>query len=215
MLIAVHFPKAAGSSLGKSLEKIYGDSLLRDYLEDPAVPEWPRAIDPIGYLTKQVEVPHHVRCVFGHFHPNKYKNIKDAKRFVMLRHPVDTIISIYWYFRSVPIGGSLMRYAVENNLSVMDLANLPLLNRLMTWTYFDSVDMGSFDLIGRHEQRACSMKMLSDLVGVELDQTVYENRTPDYSARSEMEHDASLRKSLECILREDVKFYERHAFRDV
>lgn len=71
--------------------------------------------------------------------------------------------------------------------------------------------MGRFDLIGRHEAREDTLIALSQGIGASLDLAIRENITPDSDERLEMVENLMLRRQLEDILVDDVRFYERYA----
>jgi hypothetical protein len=75
VIVSVHFPKAAGSSLAEDFQAHFGDNLLRDYQTDPADPLHVRNIAPHLYPLESAEIPECVRAIHGHFHPNKYLSV--------------------------------------------------------------------------------------------------------------------------------------------
>lgn len=216
MLIGVHYPKAGGSSISLALQAAYGTSLLSDYDDAPALVESPATFDPINYFARDFTIPPGIECVFGHLHIRKYRSVSNAKRFVMLRHPVDALISTYYFFRSLPenVGGVLLRHIKNSNLSILEMARIPIHTHHMSRTYFEGVDMSCFDLIGRHDRRDEFFASLSALAERPIDPGHQVNVTPRFDERSEMLEDTQLISRLTDILRDDVRFYERHAFRD-
>jgi hypothetical protein len=215
MLIGVHFPKASGTSLFFALKKAFGDALYPDYAENPADPHSPRQRDPAGYFGRTPRVPEHIRCIYGHFHPNKYARTASTFRFTLLRHPVDTMLSIYAYWQTTPARDQLHRHVIENRLNVVETARLHILTRLMSHTYFGDVDMTSFDLIGRYDNRPASLAVISNTTGIPLDPGIAVNLTPDGETYRHLKADPAIRATLEGILHEDIRFYETYAFRDV
>lgn len=210
VLISVHVPKAGGTSTGSLLGKMFpGDELLLDYAEDPAQPLSHRQIDPVRYLQMRVRPPPHVRAIHGHFHPAKYLDVPGARWFTVLRRPPELLISIYWFFESENLDAPLHRYFIEESLTVEELARLPILNRLLSETYFGGVDMHRFDVIGRHEERAEALRRLADLAERPLTADEHLRRTPGKQYMQEMLHDDALIRRLESILADDMRFYER------
>jgi len=99
-LISVHLPKAAGTSLVKVYETAFGgERVLPDYdTSDPMDPCGVMYLDPDRYeMMKPTTLGDHV-VVHGHFHIGRYDRISDAKRIVVLREPVENLISIYYYW---------------------------------------------------------------------------------------------------------------------
>jgi hypothetical protein len=82
-VVSVHFPKAGGSSLRRSLVMAYGDdAVFFDYADDPADPCSRYSLDPDGCrtATKDRGFDSRVRVVHGHFSPSKYDFLQKAKR---------------------------------------------------------------------------------------------------------------------------------------
>src|SRR5262249_37714095 len=101
-VISVHFPKAAGSSLHQSFIAAYGnDAVYIDNIDDPADPCSLYNLDPdaCGCKAQKNSSILGARVIHGHFHPSKYEFVKHAKRITFLRHPVDNLISIYYYWK--------------------------------------------------------------------------------------------------------------------
>jgi hypothetical protein len=211
-IIGVHVPKSGGTSIAHGLRVSFAGEFLADYADDPAIPEGARQIDPVRHLAGQ-PFPASVSCVYGHFHPNKYRDCQ-AARFTILRHPVDTIISIYTYWRSTAPGGTHHQYFLAQNLSPVELARMPLFQNLLSQTYFGGFDMARFDLIGRHDRHTDTIRKLEDLCGRSIRSDIYENVTT-YENKEEIHAEESLRSALTDILLEDIRFYERWAFRHV
>jgi hypothetical protein len=211
-LISVHVAKAGGSSLLLALQNLYGAACRADYAENPADPRSPRWLDPIGYTARRETLSGDIHCVHGHFHPGKYDAPKDTVLATILRHPIDNIISIFAYWKTLPPGNDpLHDYFLANRLTLLQTARLPLLRRLFCETYFGGFDMARFDVIGRHETRADALARISTLIGGRIDESVQENVTPPDPERQALESDPALRHQLEDILADDLKFYERHA----
>lgn len=210
-LMSVHFPKAGGTSFRHALQAAVGDAVLPDYSEDPASPLSPRNLDPRGYFGQGRRFPQGVQCVHGHFHPNKYGHGDGIVRYTLLRHPVDTMISTYYYWQTIADGGPLHRYAMDQRLGLLEVAQLPLLQTLMSWTYFGGVNMRSFDIIGSYENRTQSIEKLGSMIGVELNASLQENQTPPSDERFDAIANAALRRRLTNLLRADVDFYDRWA----
>jgi hypothetical protein len=212
VLISVHVAKAGGSSLLKIFETAFGDGLLRDYAENPADPTSPRLLDPDRYFARGQKIPGGVDCVHGHFHPGKYEIPRDAVLSTILRDPVENIISIFTFWKSIGRGhDALHDYFMDQGLSILETAKLPLLRHLFSETYFGGFDMGRFDIIGRHDRRGVALEKLGALMGKRFEADVRENVTVASEERLAMAADPKLRAALEDILMRDIAFYERHA----
>lgn len=209
-LISIHVAKAGGTSVYGALQTAYGPNLLVDYRDDPANPLSPRNIDPNRYFGRAQTIPDNVECVHGHFHPAKFRYTESDFLFTLLRHPVDNLISIYFFWRQMARQGApLHDYFLDNELNLLDTARLPLLRRLFCGTYFGGFDMARFNLIGRHEDRAPALQTLSRETGRFIDHRLRANQTPQTDERAETSADPKLRRKLTDILADDIDFYER------
>jgi hypothetical protein len=209
-LFSVHVPKSGGYSTALALRAAYGAAFHWEDKLSPANPTSARILDPARHLSGKAAMPDAVRCVHGHFHPGHF-DIGDAALFTMLRHPVDNILSIYFFWTTMPRRPGLHAYFLDQRLSIVETAQLPLLRCLYSRTYFEGFDMGRFDAIRRYEDRPHALASLSQLIGCELDAEIRDNVTADSEAYRNARADQRLRGTLADILRDDLAFYERHA----
>ena len=211
-LISVHMAKASGSSVGRMLNEAYGEAFRGDYQDNPANPLSQRVLDPHTYFSRRERLPAGIRCVHGHFHPGKFDLTGDVGLFTLLRHPVDNILSIYFFWKAADHRhDALHNYIYTNNLTIIETARLPLLRWLFSRTYFEGIDMDRFDVIGRQTDRENALKRLSERIGAPLDCSIYENQTPKTDEYEDALADHKLRNTLETILEDDIRFYERYA----
>lgn len=155
-------------------------------------------------------MPTGIRCLHGHFHPGQF-NLEHTFLFTLLRHPVDNIVSIYFFWKALPPQGQpLHDYFLTRSLDILAMARLPLLRHLYSRTYFGRFDMGRFDLVGRHEDRATALKTLSQVAGVPIDSSVSVNVTSATAERKELLANRSRMQQLHDILEEDIRFYEKY-----
>lgn len=205
--IGVHFPKAGGTSLYTALARHYGQRLLLDNSEDPALADGARQLEPDSYVLRRAVLANDIACVFGHFHPAKYADVPHGLRFTVLREPVENLISIFFYFRAMPATGALHRYVVQSGMDLERFARMPIMRWLSSRTYFGGVDMTTFDVIGRHENRAACNARICEALAMPRFDDVHENKTPLDPERAALS-DAD-RSALREILADDVEFYER------
>ena len=208
-IISVHTPKTGGTSIKSALANAFGSAFDVDYSEDPANPTSPRQLDPGGYFSRRRRLRNGIRCLHGHFHPGQF-DLDDTFLFTLLRHPVDNIISIYFFWRDLPSQGQpLHDFFLTNRLDIFQMARLPLLRHLYSETYFGGFDMARFDLVRRHEDRADALRKLSTVTGVQIDASVHENATTISAEREQLLADRVRMQALNKILEDDVRFYER------
>jgi hypothetical protein len=93
-VVSVHFPKAAGSSLHIQFGKLLGDKLVLDYTHDP--------LTSMG--SKTAEFPTGKTLVHGHLRAQRYAST-EAYWMTFLRHPVYNLISIYFFWKTLPKPG--------------------------------------------------------------------------------------------------------------
>jgi len=213
-VISVHFPKAAGSSIRQSFAAAYGnDAVYLDYADDPLDPCSHYSVDPDSCRRKAPETCSALgaRTVHGHFHPSKYELIDNAKRITFLRHPIDNLISIYYFWKTCETGHCLFNYFRDNKLTLLGLAHLPAIRYLLSRTYFGAVDMKSFDFIGFMETYSEDVQALSGLLNIPMVETKENvNKYPGYQDEvTAVKADKPLMTTLHNCLSEDIEFYER------
>ena len=198
-VVSVHFPKAAGSSLHLQLATYLGDAVDLDITHDP--------LTPSGAETEIF--PSGKRIVHGHFRAQRYASAR-AYWMTFLRHPVDNLISIYFYWKSITTPShDLHQRFLREQPSILDFAKYPGIQRLMSDTYFGGFDMNRFDFIGFYETRDVDIPRLASSLGLPLVAETHIHKTIGSAERLSVEADASIRQSLADLLTEDMVFYER------
>jgi len=135
----------------------------------------------------------------------------------MLREPVENLISIYYYWKSVfdtqYMSHAVFEFARKQRLSLLEVAEIPCMRRLMSSTYFGGYDMGKFDLIGTYDNRTAFIGGVSNLIGVPLSAQIQENITPPSEERDNVLADGKVIGILRRLLQDDIRFYEKCAGR--
>ncbi len=190
-------------------------NVLSSYDCDPVDPGNPIWIHTDWFLRQRPRTIHPFKVVHGHLPIRKYDLVPSALRIVMLREPVENLISIYYYWRGLfdtPVRGhAIYEFAKRERLSLLDLAEIPKLRRLMSESYFGGVDMRRFDVIGTYDRRAQFVDAVSGQIGTSLSAGKRENVTPSLDERGEATADAKLIAKLRNLLQDDIRFYEAHA----
>jgi hypothetical protein len=212
-LISVHFPKAAGSAFLQSLQQAYGpDAVLCDNDDDPADPCGPCNLDPRGWRRhcRRLVVPDRIKVIHGHFHISKYAHMKNVTKITFLRHPVANLISIYYYWQTLPSGHGLFDYVRNHQLGILDLAQLPATRYLMSRVYFRGVDLDDFALVGSMENYSNDLNTLSRIVNKPLlEMRANGNRHADYQQnRDRILNNPRVVGQLTSYLHDDIRFYE-------
>jgi hypothetical protein len=210
-LISVHVAKAGGTSVKATLPAACGGRLAEDYADNPTNSLSARILAPRLYISRNEPLPAGASYVHGHFHPGKYAISRNTAPFTTLSYPVDNIISIYWFWKTISQETDPLReYFLKINLTVIETAQLPCLLHLFSITYFGGFDMTRFDVIGRQEKREAALAVLAVLGGTPLNLHLRENIAAPNVERQEM-GGPWVRQRIEDILVDDIKFYERYA----
>jgi len=213
-LVSVHFPKSGGTAFVLALREALGaERVALRYDCDPVDPVNPMHLAPAWFAVRRPTTiaPH--RAVHGHFHIAIYDLVSDAKRIVMLRHPVDNFISIYYYWQQLfaanATGHAVFEFVKAQQLSLLEVAKLPCLRRLMSETYFGNFDMSRFDVIGAFERQKGFFLAVSHLIDVPSLNVPVSNVTAYPEERGNVMADTNLLRQLRDLLAEDLRFYER------
>jgi hypothetical protein len=214
-IIFTHVPKTAGTAFRYMLYDAFGqENILHDYDDDPVNPLSRFSIDPDYYRRNKIISLGKYKIVHGHFGPSKYRYVDNAIRIAFLRDPVDNIVSIYYYWKTLDRTDSpILNYVRDNNLSIIEFASLTKIRWLYTKTYFGDCDMSTFDFLGKFSRFNEDLNKLSELLGVKLDNTICVNRTGEkdpmvQELKNNSLEDHALRKKLTSLLSDDIKFCE-------
>jgi hypothetical protein len=214
-IISTHVPKTAGTSFRNMLYDAYGEeNILSDYDDDPVNPLSRYSIDPGYYHRNKIVTLGKYKAVHGHFAPSKYQYINNAVRIMFLRHPIDNIISIYYYWKNLSITDSpILNYVRDCNLSIIEFASLPRMRWLYTKTYFGDCDMSTFDFIGDYSRYDDDLDQLSELLGIQLNNSIFINRTGEDDAsilkiKENTLKNNLIKEKLSLLLSNDVEFYK-------
>jgi hypothetical protein len=211
-----HVPKSGGTSVRKALEAAVGaENVYLDYTASCDNPLSEAVIDPVGHRQRfEVDVlpkiAQSATLAYGHFAMEKYASLVGRACFVtMLRHPVARTIShrAYWLNTPTPARGHPIHDYVRNRqLSLIDFARLPVIRWYYSRTLFRAWDMNLFDYIGRSEHDMGHPDALREATGLDIKEFPRENVTGATASSEE-------RASLEDILQDDIRFYEKWAAR--
>jgi hypothetical protein len=212
-LVSVHFPKASGSSFRLALEAAFGQqAVLGSYDCDPLDPANPMWIDRDWFLRRRPRDLKSFTVVHGHLPVINYDLLTSAYRVVLLREPTDNLISIYYYWKSLFdsefTAHAVFEFVKKKRLSLLEVAEIPAMRRLMSHTYFGGYDMRRFDVIGTHNERAAFIQAVSNLIGVPLSAEIRTNVTPQSEERDNILADAKVIAKLRDLLQDDIRFYD-------
>jgi len=205
-LIFVHYPKAAGTSILRQFEAAFGDRLFHD---DDHRPLGPRGQEIAMSLDPKVA------CVFGHFRAARYDRLPHAVRATILRHPVDALISRYFFWLTCARHGNpIHERFLQERPDIEAFAAYPEFRNHMSEVYFGGVDMDRFDFIGFFEDLETDLARLARLAGVPLSIERHDNRSAvdDERRASLLANEAALAR-LARIVHDDIVFYDRQLAR--
>lgn len=219
-IISVHTPKTAGTSFLHQLKGIFGEQyVLLDYNDDPVYLQSIVNIDPNCYEFDPIKTISPYKVVHGHFQPKKYAHLRNAFRLTFLRHPIDNIASIYYFWMAHDRNywdSPIFHYCKDRHLTLLRFAALPKLRYLYTRTYFCDYDMSHFDFIGDYEKYESELLRLGKQLGLPFKANVRLNVTSAYMANQEAPEvmrpsivDAEYTELAE-ILKDDIEFYQAH-----
>lgn len=103
ILISVHLPKTAGSSVKEVLRVAFGNGLREDYGDFPInTAPFARKSNALLKMASNAFHPiHDAKCIHGHFLPLKYLSLGLGRRAAFVtwvRDPVERIVSHYYYW---------------------------------------------------------------------------------------------------------------------
>jgi hypothetical protein len=217
-LISVHVPKCAGTALREALADAYGHDRiyydLSDRLLDPLSPINVRRDDFLRkFRADRDALLARKRVVHGHMCIQKYDGI-DAVRITLLRHPIDRLISHYFFWiYCPPHGHSLHDKFLAERPTITQFAKIPQIARFYERVIFRDADMSIFDLVGLTEQMDQTVARLEKLIGKNLKVKISnENGSPHYARqRAQILQNPKIMRELADALHDDIAFYERFA----
>ena len=198
-LVSVHFAKSGGSSLARALANHYGQEIFWDSTHDPCNASHDASEPP--------DLPANTRAVHGHFRGDRYASYNPRILFTFLREPVDKLISVYFFWKSLPPSDSPDHlHFLRENPSILEYAHQTA--GVACTAYFGGMDMRDFDMIGFHDRREQDLAILSGAAGFPIPPELHLNRTPSSPERSKVLRDPALLADLRRALQEDVDFYD-------
>jgi hypothetical protein len=155
MLISVHVPKCAGTSFRHVLQALYGDGLWSNY---GAI--FTRANAKTGI------VPHHTRCIHGHFFADAFDELYPQGRLITwVRDPVDRVVSNYYHFlRNPDMRDGCCRALFEQRLSLRRFAEMDWMRNEAT-RYLAAKPVEDFAFVGIAERFTESLSVFGPTFG--------------------------------------------------
>ena len=211
-VLSVHYPKAGGSSLKTSLKKLGSFNVIEIYDDDPVDPLSKTNTDPLSSRenAKTIYNSSAQDTIFhGHFSPRKFQNLDFDLKFTIIRHPVNWIISLYFFWSKMADDGVTAHNLYEKfkieRPSLQDFAKYPAINDCLSRAYFGDYPIENLDFVGIQERYQETIKRLSELLGQQLMESE-ENKRQNIDILPEVD-DKTLNR-LYSLLAKDISFYE-------
>ena len=176
-------------------------------------------LDPDGLLERWCnQWPNGVvrgRAITGHLWIRKYDHAMIRLRATVLRHPVQRLISHYFFWLS-PVSlpeHPLRSYALKHQLDIVQFAQLPIIRMFYADHLFRGVDMRSFDFICDSRDLSNDWSHILNRLGLDVRDRTEVNTTRSHVAdyherRGDIVSNLPLMRRLEDFLADDIRFYE-------
>ncbi|MGC1272109.1 MAG: hypothetical protein WBC44_00270 [Planctomycetaceae bacterium] len=198
-LISLHVPKTAGTAFTDVLVRNYGkEGVYLDYQK--------KNLDAIGP---------EARVIHGHFSVQRYlDDFRGAPRIAWLRHPVNWMISFYYFSKNGPrLEGDKLRCDLhDGDLSLLEFAEHPKARNVISSQFFLGMDLEEFLFLGVQEHFREDLQDLGRLLGWRNVETRVDNANPQPGYRGRVQahlNDAALVRRLEALNEADIETYER------
>jgi hypothetical protein len=212
----VHFPKAGGASLLKSLnDSSIGKSLILHYGDDP--------VDPTSLTNQNERGAREVATtitsqsdylIYGHFAPRTFTHTNYEDIFTILRHPIPWAFSLYAFWdklRSEKFQGhEVFTIFCKENLGFFDMLELAPIKHIYTKTYFAGIERSDFSFVGTHENYSRDLGTISSKFSINLRE--YHEHTSNYAAEGRPtfgDFKIMDRLKIRTILRTEIDFYKK------
>lgn len=214
-LVSVHVPKTGGAAFLAMLERHYpGERLFRDDGDHIGYPNSLFRTDFEGWLldteTFVQQLPAAATAIHGHFWAGKYMPyFPDAKKVVWLREPARLVISAYYYWQRIPPHRNpLHRLVLEQNLSLLQFAELPDLQNNVSRLFLRDLTLDHFDFVGIQEHFQDDYSSLCRLMQWPVEKVPLLNNTTsiDYVQHS---FDQEIIDRIRTLNAADVALYEQ------
>lgn len=191
MIISVHIPKTAGTSLRTGLGQRFGSRLLLDYKGWPASGS---LSDRFCRLWEKIEVYRSLKTltanydvIHGHFLASKYFPLRAQALFcAFFRDPVDRVVSHYRHvLRNPNPDNPVWAHVDPTGMTLGQYASLPRQQRIYA-LFTSGLPMDRFTFVGLTEEYKTSLDLFRAIFGVDIeyhrvnvDEHVPDNIPPD------------------------------------
>jgi hypothetical protein len=211
MIISIHIPKTAGTSLRLQLQRHFGERLLSDY-EDWPEEDTPGARERNAMNRETVlgmvdTIRTNFDVIHGHFAASKYAGLfPEARLLTFVRDPYQHAISAYEHARrSVDSPHPGAAKIKDGRMSIVDfIQHYPNHQSL----YLNGVELDGLAMIGVTERYDQSLTIFRYVFNIDLQASLRDNANPNKLAES---YDVSdeVRAAVDTYRPEDVALYHR------
>ncbi|TMO83650.1 sulfotransferase family 2 domain-containing protein [Pseudoalteromonas spongiae] len=216
MIVSLHIPKTAGTTIGYILDYGTKRKIFYDYTQHLRE----GLVEDINYLTQNKEfIEKRFEVVHGHFHYKKYSSIfPNAKFITCLRDPLKRTVSQYHHIiQEADPNHWLYERLSKDQMDIVEFASLPNIRRAQS-LYMEGREVEDYDHIALTENLAESIYQFQVLFNFQRNdpymalegEASIPNTNPATARTVEKKKltDAQLAKVKE-ILHEDYDLYER------
>lgn len=206
-LISLHIPKTAGTSFRKILEKQYGPALTRLDIRNGKL-----LVDE--KLFWGTSLPAQSKVIHGHFmYPALQQCLAKGegkpKLITWLRHPVERVISNYYYLaermaREMNEEEKGLNLLIKMQKSLLEYAESEFARNRMS-KFLQGTEPEDFFFIGLTETFESDVKKLAALLDWKLDELPHVNKTSDYREGIDMD----ILERIAGLNEKDMLLYER------
>ena len=204
-LIAVHVPKTAGATFQSVLKQVYGaENIYYDYLD---------ASRPRVY--KPNEIPSQIRVINGHFSISKYESFfPEAKRIIWLRHPIYLLVSLYFYWRYLPLqkgDDTIVGKLQQSQMGIYEFSEQPELRNILCQNACGKM-LDEFYFVGLQEFFREDLLELKTILSWPEVRIFQENINPNLKYQHDLQNVLTNKTIISKLVennRQDIELYEQ------
>lgn len=161
MIISIHIPKTAGTTLGMFLENGVSHRIIFDY--DECI------LSKSEFIAEHKPLLERFSAIHGHFPYSKYSRVfPDARYITCVRDPVERTISNYLHvMRDKDPSNTLYQRITKNSLDIVEFAQLPVIAKTQC-LYLKGRKIEDFDFVGISSDMDTSLKIMSRVLNIPL-----------------------------------------------
>lgn len=211
MIVSVHIPKTAGTTLQVDLRHVFGGRLLYDYDDWVEVEMTPETIRHNEHRRAEVlanakAIAEQYDAVHGHFVANKYLGIFPVTAlFTIVRDPYQHAVSTFEFASRIPDSThpGFLSFK-EQRMTLLDFIEAFPNHQSR---YFGGLSPDDFTLIGLTERYEQSVALIEAICGIPMPRaSVRQNVNPAKQSPA-YEIDPDVRRAVNRFRQEDIELY--------